>query len=222
MEEGSKRRLVGTAVVVVLLVIFLPMLLEEEPADSLPDADLQIPPRPQFEADIGERPSPSPGDSVALPVTPELPAPDSYESLGSAEAEAPTEPYSAAPPAAVPDDVPVADESPPPSPEVTAEPSRSEPKPARQERAEPTAMKAQKGPGWVLQVSSLREERRARDLERQLKSEGFPVFIEMAEVEGKVYHRVRVGPRNERWDIERLAASVKDKTGYQGQILRYP
>jgi DedD protein len=218
MEEGSKRRLVGTAVVVVLLVIFLPMLLEEEPVNALPDADLQIPPRPQPEGPgAGEAPSEPLAETADLPVTPELPPPDSYEGLGSVEYDDLSEAD-----VAEPEEESSSAQRPPPPSEVVAEPPGAEPEPAPRERVEATAMQAQRGPGWVLQVSSLREERRARTLERQLQSEGFPVFIERAVVGGKTYHRVRIGPRNERSDIERLAASVKDKTGYEGQILRYP
>lgn len=222
MEEGSKRRLVGTAVVVVLLVIFLPMLLEEEPVDSMPDSDLQIPPRPQPELDAGEGASESPGEEVALPVTPELPPPDSYEGLGSVEYDDLPEAGSADLAPAEPEEDSPSEAPQPPPREVVAEPPRVKPEPARQERVEAAAMQAQRGPGWVLQVSSLREEGRARALESQLQSEGFPVFIEMAVVGGETYHRVRIGPRTARSDIERLAAAVKDKTGYEGQILRYP
>jgi cell division septation protein DedD len=74
----------------------------------------------------------------------------------------------------------------------------------------------------VVQVSSLTEEPRARKLERELIEKGFPAFIEKAEVGGKIYHRVRVGPRSERTDINAMASSLSEKTGYKGQILRYP
>jgi DedD protein len=215
MEERSKRRLVGTAVVVVLLVIFLPMLLEEEPPNPVPDSDLEIPPRPEFAEGLNRGGSEPAADTFSFPATPELPPPDSYAE------SAPGGPDRAAraQPEPEPEPEPVAarsPQSPPPAPAQPVAPS------AEQAASRPSPMPAQSGPGWVLQVSSLTEHSRASRLERELRAEGFPVFIEKAEVGGKIYHRVRIGPRAERSDIETMAASVKAKTGYQGQILRYP
>jgi DedD protein len=47
VDEGLKRRLVGAAVLVSLAVIFLPMLLEEEPVVSTGITKSNIPPRPE-------------------------------------------------------------------------------------------------------------------------------------------------------------------------------
>jgi DedD protein len=213
MEEGSKRRLVGTAVVVVLLVIFLPMLLEEKPVNPVPDSDLEIPPRPEFDADLDAEPSAPLVETFGLPTTPALPSPDSYD-------EAPPEPT---PPvearsAAAADRESVA---------VAKSPSPDAPDPARTSSSGPLKdesrpLPPQSGPGWVVQVSSLTERSRAKALEQELRAKGFPAFIEKAEVGGKTYHRVRVGPRTERAEIETLAASLRREAGYQGQILRYP
>jgi len=49
MEEGVKRRLIGAAVVVALLVIFLPMLLEKETSPPVSEREMTIPPRPDFD-----------------------------------------------------------------------------------------------------------------------------------------------------------------------------
>jgi DedD protein len=215
MEEGSKRRLVGTAVVVLLLVIFLPMLLEDEPVNPVPDSDLEIPPRPEVTEDPGVIAPDPPAETFAFPATPELPPPDSYQDPAATGAGASTEAENADPPEA---DSSVAADAPRPAADASREGIAS----SGQARVESWSLPAQEGPGWVLQVSSLRERPRAQALERELRAQGFPVFIEMAEVGGKTYHRVRVGPRTERSDIETMAASVKAKTGYQGQILRYP
>jgi DedD protein len=70
-------------------------------------------------------------------------------------------------------------------------------------------------------VASLTERAKADAMAGNLKSKGFPAFVEEAEVNGRTYYRVRVGPRKERKDIDALAASVRDKTGQSGQIQRY-
>ena len=77
------------------------------------------------------------------------------------------------------------------------------------------------GAGWVFQVASLSERAKADEMAGNLKAKGFPAFVEAAEVNGKTYFRVRVGPRQERKDIDALAASVRDKTGQSGQVQRY-
>ena len=85
--------------------------------------------------------------------------------------------------------------------------------------AEPGPRKT--GAGWVFQVASLAERAKADEMAGNLKSKGFPAFVETAEVNGKTYFRVRVGPRKERKDIDALAAAVRDKTGQSGQVQRY-
>lgn len=46
MDEGLKRRLVGATVLVSLIVIFVPMLLDQEPAEDPGVERVGIPPRP--------------------------------------------------------------------------------------------------------------------------------------------------------------------------------
>jgi DedD protein len=232
MEEGSKRRLVGTAVVVMLLVVFLPMLLEEESTNPVPDSDLEIPPRPEIASDAqsdGESADASTTEEDRRPAMPQLPAPDRYEPPATTFQALP-ETLPAARPADAPGPasdsepapLPVADPAPAPDPApaggmsgMSGMVSGSTPDPVP---ASPTL----DGPGWVVQVSSLTEQNRARSLEQELRAKGFPAFIERAQVNGKTYHRVRVGPRAERRDIEAMAASLRSKAGYKGQILRYP
>jgi DedD protein len=211
MEEGSKRRLVGTAVVVLLLVIFLPMLLEEEPRNPVSDEELEIPPSPEFKKDFDPALSEPAAETFAVPSAPELPPAEPYR-----EDPVASEPPA---PAQVPTSTPEpAQEEPAPAPVV-----KTEPKPAPE--PEPAAMPQKpvsNGASWVIQVASLSQPERAATLERELRAKGFPAFIEKAVVGGKTYHRVRVGPEISRREIEAMAASVRDKTGHKGQIQAYP
>ncbi len=212
MEEGSKRRLAGAVVIVLLVVVFLPMLLEEDAPSPVPDGDLVIPPRPEFAPDFDTRVAEPPLAPAPIPMPAELPPPSLYEQPESADAGAPEpelapEPESEVDQEPIPEPVAIA-----PAPRVTA----PEPPP-------PTRPLAPTGaPSWVIQVSALTEVERARNLEKDLRSKGFPVFIEEATVDGKVFHRVRIGPEADRDRIERLARSLKEKTGLDGQIKRYP
>ncbi len=223
MEEGSKRRLIGTTVVVVLLVIFVPMLLEEEatPPAPMPDTAMKAHPHPEMDAEF--RPAAKP---PALATITELPPPDLLTSaersgMGPGGSVAPVEP-AVAPPSAAPKPTP----SPKPTTPKTAEAQKlaeaQKPAEASQEAAKPAEPAPKKsGAGWVFQVASLNERPKADAMAADLKAKGFPAFVETAEVNGKTYHRVRVGPRQERKQIDALAASVRDKTGLTGQIQRY-
>lgn len=245
MEEGSKRRLIGATVAVVLLVTFVPMVLEEDPTPPVPPPVSDVAPRdqadqarPEMDAEFRQPAKPSP-----LATITELPPPDLLTSSerdmagqGSAsrvdmpvtkppkgpEAQKPKE---AAKPAAkeapketkkeVTKDIPK---------ETKKEITKVAPKePAKEKEAAKPADPGPKktGAGWVFQVASLSERAKADEMAGNLKSKGFPAFVEAAEVNGKTYFRVRVGPRQERKDIDALAASVRDKTGQSGQVQRY-
>ena len=246
MEEGSKRRLIGTTVVVVLLVTFVPMVLEEDPTPPVPPPASDVAPRdqarPEMDAEFRQPAKPSP-----LATITELPPPDLLTSSerdmagqGSAsrvdmpvtkppkgpEAQKPKE---AAKPAAkeapketkkeVARDIPKETKK-----EITKVAPKDVPKePAKEKEAAKPADPGPKktGASWVFQVASLSERAKADEMAGNLKSKGFPAFVEAAEVNGKTYFRVRVGPRQERKDIDALAASVRDKTGQSGQVQRY-
>lgn len=244
MEEGSKRRLIGATVVVLLLVIFVPMLVEEEPgAPATPPVATPVPgsqARPEMDAEFRQPPKPAPLASIT-----ELPPPDLLTDAERDMAEgrsAGGEPMAGKPAAGTRPAVPRAGETPPakeaakPATKEAAKPATKEgtkeaPKEPRKEVAkEQTKEAASKpvepppkktGSGWIFQVVSLSEREKAAAMASNLKSKGFPAFVEEAEVNGRTYYRVRVGPRQERKDIDALAAAVRDKTGQSGQIQRY-
>lgn len=227
MEEGAKRRLVGAAVMVLLLVIFLPMLLEEEPQDPVAEGDLSIPPPPKFDRGYEASVSDGPDESVvseepghpdsdrrdSRPLPQELAAPPIFEAPSAADSEPEPEPQ-----------VFVREDPPAPEPKPAAErPVAREPQPA------PKASPAQRTPAvssslstWVIQVASVRDQSRARALQQDLRDKGFPAFIEQADVKQKLWHRIRVGPEADRRRIESMAASIKAQTGLKVQIQRYP
>ncbi|MFZ1575339.1 MAG: SPOR domain-containing protein [Chromatiaceae bacterium] len=262
MEEGSKRRLIGATVVVVLLVTFVPMVLEKDPTPPVPplasDAASRDQARPEMDAEFRQPVKQSP-----LATITELPPPDLLTSSergmagqGSASrvdmpvTKPPKGPEAqklkeAAKPAAkeapkeikkdIVKDAPnetkkeLAKDAPKETKkEIAKVASKEVPKEAAKEPAKEkeAAKPADPGPkktgaGWVFQVASLSERAKADEMAGNLKAKGFPAFVEAAEVNGKTYFRVRVGPRQERKDIDALAASVRDKTGQSGQVQRY-
>ena len=230
MEEGSKRRLIGATVVVVLLVTFVPMVLEEAPTPPATAPVSEVAPRdqarPEMDAEFRQ-----PAKQSPLATITELPPPDL---LTSSERDM----------AASRVDMPVAKLATPPKGTEAQKPKEAAKDPKKEAAKEPKkeiakvtppkepakekepAKPAEPGPkktgaGWVFQVASLSERAKADEMAGNLKSKGFPAFVETAEVNGKTYFRVRVWPRKERKDIDVLAAAVRDKTGQSGQVQRY-
>lgn len=111
MDEALKQRLLGTAVLVALAVIFLPVLLDGAGREAHLDMQRMLPAEPVF-----ERPEVRPSNPPATASTPATPAPaapaDSASSTATSESAA-TAPAEAARPApraelrAVPLDAPV-------------------------------------------------------------------------------------------------------------------
>ena len=238
MEEGSKRRLIGATVVVVLLVTFVPMVLEEAPTPPATAPVSEVAPRdqarPEMDAEFRQ-----PAKQSPLATITELPPPDlltsSERDMAASRVDMPVaklatppkgteaqKPKEAAKPAAKDPKKEAAKE---PKKEIAkVTPPKEVPKEAAKEKeaakpAEPGPKKT--GAGWVFQVASLSERAKADEMAGNLKSKGFPAFVETAEVNGKTYFRVRVGPRKDRKDIDALAAAVRDKTGQSGQVQRY-
>jgi DedD protein len=63
--------------------------------------------------------------------------------------------------------------------------------------------------GFVIQVFSSPDDDQARQVLDRLTSGGYQAFISPVDVDGRVMHRVRVGPFAERDEAETVAIRVK-------------
>lgn len=225
MREGAKQRLVGVAVVVALAVIFVPMLFEDDSLDTGPSDELAIPEAPPFEPDLKSERFLTPEDSgvggfdpsgetesrpLALPPPGDLDAdsvvgiPDEGTNESNAGMDQPeAEPAGQATPGAK------VEPPPPPAGVPVIEP--------------PPPRSARDGmPSWVIQVASLRTPEAAGELESKLRKAGYSAFVEQAEVKGKLYYRVRVGPEVDRANAERTAARLRNQQKLDTLIQNYP
>jgi DedD protein len=76
-------------------------------------------------------------------------------------------------------------------------------------------------PSYVTQVASLGTAASAQELAAKLQGEGYSAFVEPAEVGGRTYYRVRVGPEVDRARADQTAAELGRK--YKGPFVqRYP
>ena len=74
---------------------------------------------------------------------------------------------------------------------------------------------------WVVQVASLGSSQTAAELEKKLRDDGFSAFVEKAEVRGKTYYRVRVGPNADRASAEQTAGRLRQKQKVEPLVQRY-
>ena len=195
MDTAIKERLIGAAVLVVIVVLVVPALLSgpPQPADPLKPAadDVRV-----VEIDLtghadsrgeasppGEAESPGTGVDQTLPVQP---------ALGGSEAAAPA------------------------AAEPTAVPARTAPEPPRPPAAAPSSQE-----GWAVQVAALSKSEAANRMAQDLKKKGYPVFVAEHRSEGRVLYRVRVGPEAQREKAEALARRLRGE-GFKAAVVTQP
>jgi DedD protein len=200
MQEGAKKRLVGAIAIVALAVIFVPMFFENEPSVSEEKPD---------EPMVGDR---FEAESFVTPLDP---------GAGRLEEETWLEPGGFALPAAedvdlgeeVTFDEPSADLDEPVGAASVSAPSIPE---------APAPMGANDGmTGWITQVASLGTSAGAQELADELRKQGYSAFVEPAQVGGRTYYRVRVGPEVDRARADETAARLS-RTYKDPFVQRYP
>ncbi len=193
MEERLKKRLVGAAVLTSLVVIFVPMLFENDGAGNR-SGELKIPPRPEMSKDFSTRILPVKDEDLARAPTPTF----------DLEEPAEIEP--------VPEALPERKSSEPRQAAATASKKPAEQKPQQS-----------KGPrAWVLQVASFSSRTNADQLVKRLRAKKFPAYQEQASVDRKPVFRVRIGPEVDRKLAEKMLQRVAKEFKLKGQIVRYP
>jgi DedD protein len=202
MREGAKKRLVGAVVIFALAVIFVPMLFEDDSHVPQPPLPVVMPDEPEVDERFGT-------ESF-------LTAPEPYLGGGVEEDESWPDTQALSAPAGddelVPIYEPIFDE---PTPAIATPQQPVEPAP-------PPPMRADDGmPAWVTQVASLGTSEGAQKLADKLRGEGFSAFVEPAEVRGRLFYRVRVGPEVDRSSAEKTAARLR-QTYKDALIQRYP
>ncbi|OOZ38527.1 SPOR domain-containing protein [Solemya elarraichensis gill symbiont] len=210
-----KKRLTGAIVLVALVVIFVPMLLEEK--TSRIELGPLIPEQPQENFSTGLIPKES-VTAIAEPVEPadaqryELPVGEVMEQPAS------TTP---ADEIMVPTEVVKIEESTP----VQAPHPDEQPQQATTTAAEPVKTPLQGKvvtQGWVIQAGSFGQSSNADKLKNRLTQSGRSAFIEPIEVKGKMLYRVRVGPLEKRAEADRQLAIIEKEFQLKGKVISFP
>jgi DedD protein len=179
MERRVKERLIGASILVALIVLVVPELL----SGPKPAA------RPATLPATLPATAPEPTRNVTVDLaTSKAPAnPD-------VDAAAPNAPASASPSTA-----------PAPATPGVATPAPQAPAPVESSTPPPISSRA----AWAVQLGSFANRPNADKLARQLKGQGFSVYVVTGGSAASVRYRVRIGPLADRGSAERTVTKLK-------------
>lgn len=220
LKKRARRRLVGAIALVLIVVIFLPMVLDNEPKPVSQDIAIHIPSRDGTDFSSNTVPA---QDKPAL----EAPPP-------STEVQAPvpeTEPEPVVPSKAQASPAKAAEAKPAPKPvqKAEAKPLKAEVvhKSETAHKVEPVhksepAHKAEPGTkassGFVVQLGAFSNLDNAKQRQSKLSSIGVKFYTETLKTPSGVKLRVRAGPFATRQDAEKLQEKLK-ASGIQDGII---
>lgn len=195
MDEGLKKRLIGATVLVSLVVIFVPMLLEDEPVLSTELEENIIPERSGD--DFSSKLLPLETEDLSQPLVEEV------EPLVEEESEV----------VAVAPEQETAEKSPE---AVTKE------EPVTETKSEPATKVGLNG--WVVQVGSFSNSENAKKLVKELQAKKYAAFTDQVDLNGKILHRVLVGPEVDKKRAELLMEKLNKYLAskkLKGRLKRY-
>ncbi len=92
----------------------------------------------------------------------------------------------------------------------------------RSEDAPASAVASNAAGGWAVQLAASRSRADALKLRDEARKAGFEAFVDDTQDSNGTWWRVRVGPRTQRADAEKLKQAVKQKLGKDGLVVAHP
>lgn len=195
MERALKERIIGAAVLVVVVVLVVPVFLDGPPAGGeIVSEQVPLPGQSDQETKTvvldrdRSNPVPSNGSSKPAEVTPqpvvtrEEPKPEPVETQPAPQ--------------------PVVEET----PEAEAETPEPE--------SSTTGM-------WAVQLGSFGNQENAERLAAELRKQGHAAFLSQVSTSNGQLHRVRVGPQADRASADAVADTLK-RAGHDVKVLPHP
>jgi DedD protein len=199
MERALKERIIGAAVLVVVVVLVVPVFLDGPP-DSGEIVSERVPLPGQADQQV---------KTQILELDRTVPVPANNGQAQPAQVVVVQEATSPAPAAAQTEAKPV----PKPTPEPVVE------KPV-EKTPEPAATSSSTGM-WAVQLGSFGNQENAERLAADLRKQGFAAFLSQLSTDSGQLHRVRVGPQKDRQSAEAMAKRL-EKAGHKGKVLPHP
>ena len=218
VRRRGRRRLVGAVAIVLLLVVFVPMVLDSEPHMASPGPDLRIPPKDSAPA----LPAPVPPSPAMQAATPKPGKGEPTPIVDTAKAA--TEGTQAATEAqlAVVDPKVVDQKA-----EMLKQAAKVEEKPApKAEPARPVAPAAPGKPaakleGFAIQVGAFRDEDKLRQAREKLGAAGVAHYTERVDAAQGPITRLRAGPFKDRAAADAALARLKG-VAPDGKVVPLP
>jgi DedD protein len=216
IRRRGRQRLIGAVAIVLLLVVFIPMLLDSEPRPPRNEPSLVIPSKenapplpppgaakpgeglPASTARLGDAPA-----SLKPADIPPVPAASGPESPKTPEIPPPAAPKPADKPIAA------AAQEPPQAPGIT---------PAE---ARPAAADAPRLEGFAVQVGAFRDEDKLRQARDKLGAAGIAHYTERLDAPAGPLTRLRAGPFPTREVAEAAVVRLRGRS-LQGQVVALP
>ena len=197
IRRRGRQRLIGAIALVMLLVVFVPMLLDSEPRTDRPEPSFTIPPKDN---------------------APPLPAPPAAKAPVAAQPQTPPSTAGVKPPDAPPEAAAKPGSGVP-------QPTKADAKAAKVETAaDPKAGKAADAPkleGFAVQVGACRDEARLAQARQKLALAGIVHYTERLEAQGGALTRLRAGPFPTRDAAEAAAVRIK-RASLEGKVVTLP
>lgn len=199
MDRALKERIIGAAVLVLVVVLVVPVFLDGPPEEGeIVSERVPLPGQSDQETKTivldRDRSSPVPANEPdERPSTTPRPVP--------VQAEARNEPgkdSAESRPARQPD----------------PEPAVQEPQPEQAVEASATGM-------WAVQLGSFGNQENAERLAAELRREGHAAFLSQVSTSSGQLHRVRVGPQKDRAAADAVAAKLRE-AGHDVKVLPHP
>ena len=200
IRRRGRQRLIGAIALVMVLVVFVPMLLDSEPRPTQPVAP--IPSKDNAPA----LPAPAPAKAPAAPAAPAA-APLTVGTPPSEPAKAPEATKAAEAKQATPE----------PPKSVVAKAAANAPKAA----PEPPAKAAPALEGFAVQVGAFRDEAKLKQARDKLAAAGVVHYTERLDSPGGALTRLRAGPFATREAAESAQASLK-RVALEGKVVPLP
>jgi DedD protein len=216
MDRRVKERLIGASILVALIVLVVPELLSG-PKSAVPPATLPTTfpanaPEPTRNVTLDLATSKAPANSEVEPAETQGSAASAVSAAKGGEAS-PAAPAPAPPTEGSPSAGSSSTAVPPAAAPATAAPATGAPTTAAPTTPKPVETAAQSPisahANWAVQLGSFASRANADNLSRQLKGQGFSVYVLPGGSSTTVRYRVRVGPLADRDSAERMAAKLK-------------
>jgi DedD protein len=199
MDRALKERIIGAAVLVVIVVMVVPVFLDGPPDEpEIVSERVPLPGQAQqgeTRTVVLERDRKEPVPTVSEPPVTEA------RDAADPRPEAKVETKASEPAAYAPEPV---NSAPEPTPREVADP----------EPSSETGM-------WAVQLGSFGNRQNAERLAADLRKQGYAAFLSQLSTSGGSLHRVRIGPQKDRASAEETAARLL-KAGHKGQVVPHP